>query len=396
MNLLLSRINNTYDYRIELAVEKDEELELNYSFLYSSIVGTEAKKVRKFIVKSFSFDNVSDLGNSEVKYYLTIEGEIDYFLPRFTIPSIYYTPSLCFNNFINHYHENEAEEKFNSIFQDRFILKDVDIKTKDEEYGKFYKITDFCFKGEYITEENNTPIRIYNMPSIYINYCNLIGKKSNLFLKDIYKMDSTYLFDCENTLDRIPNLIKKFSIPYFTDNDFKIKDIKFNGPSLIVFWQSGDKTVVTLSDNVEYDVEKAIAFAFMKKALSRGNTSNKERSIDNICNILIDKYKEEKEDIEKEIKRVEYKKKSGKLCLGIYPDLTYKWNIVKKEHLNENIEYNKVFRPGRAYYIEGERIINGITIDSDDSEAEKYDRVAKEFFDKAKDWDRTKYSTKYI
>lgn len=50
-------------------------------------------------------------------------------------------------------------------------------------------------------------------------------------------------------------------------NTFEIKDILVNGPATIVFWKDGTKTVVQCGSTETYDVEKAVAMCFMKKAL---------------------------------------------------------------------------------------------------------------------------------
>lgn len=50
-------------------------------------------------------------------------------------------------------------------------------------------------------------------------------------------------------------------------NSFEVKDILVNGPATIVFWEDGTKTVVQCGSTETYDVEKAVAMCFMKKAL---------------------------------------------------------------------------------------------------------------------------------
>lgn len=50
-------------------------------------------------------------------------------------------------------------------------------------------------------------------------------------------------------------------------NTFEVKDILVNGPATIVFWADGTKTVVKCGPMDLYDVEKAVAMCFMKKAL---------------------------------------------------------------------------------------------------------------------------------
>ena len=46
----------------------------------------------------------------------------------------------------------------------------------------------------------------------------------------------------------------------------KIKNVIFNNPATIVFWEDGTKTVVKC-ENEEFDKEKGLAMAFMKKML---------------------------------------------------------------------------------------------------------------------------------
>lgn len=50
-------------------------------------------------------------------------------------------------------------------------------------------------------------------------------------------------------------------------NSFEVKDILVNGPATIVFWADGTKTVVKCRPDDSYDIEKAVAMCFMKKAL---------------------------------------------------------------------------------------------------------------------------------
>lgn len=65
-------------------------------------------------------------------------------------------------------------------------------------------------------------------------------------------------------------------------NTFEIKDILVNGPATIVFWADGTKTVVKCGPDDSYDVEKAVAMCFMKKALG-------SRSMHKIFNLAEDR-----------------------------------------------------------------------------------------------------------
>ncbi|MEI3356650.1 MAG: hypothetical protein V8R81_06515 [Clostridia bacterium] len=66
------------------------------------------------------------------------------------------------------------------------------------------------------------------------------------------------------------------------------------------------------------------------------------------------------------------------LTLGIYPDHSYKYNVVRDEDLEEHIIYNQAFRPGRLLYIDGKRIYNGLIKQEFLAE---YDEIAKKFYE---------------
>lgn len=54
----------------------------------------------------------------------------------------------------------------------------------------------------------------------------------------------------------------------------KIKDVIYNDPATIVFWEDGTKTVVKCK-NEKFDPEKGLAMAFSKKMLgNKGNYYN--------------------------------------------------------------------------------------------------------------------------
>ena len=55
----------------------------------------------------------------------------------------------------------------------------------------------------------------------------------------------------------------------------KIKDVIYNDPATIVFWEDGTKTVVKCKFNEKFDPEKGLAMAFSKKMLgNKGNYYN--------------------------------------------------------------------------------------------------------------------------
>ena len=58
----------------------------------------------------------------------------------------------------------------------------------------------------------------------------------------------------------------------------EIKNVIFNDPATIVFWEDGTKTVVKCQDGDKFDPEKGLAMAIAKKAYgNKGNYCNKMR-----------------------------------------------------------------------------------------------------------------------
>lgn len=68
-----------------------------------------------------------------------------------------------------------------------------------------------------------------------------------------------------------------------------IKEVKFNPPATIIFWKDGTKTVVKCQENEEYDPEKGLAMAIVKKQL--GNNGHYYTML---RKWLPDEYKKEK------------------------------------------------------------------------------------------------------
>lgn len=51
------------------------------------------------------------------------------------------------------------------------------------------------------------------------------------------------------------------------------------------------------------------------------------------------------------------------ITIGIYPNGDYKVNGVLPEHLQDHIEYNKIYRFGRALMVDGELVYGGVSED---------------------------------
>lgn len=61
--------------------------------------------------------------------------------------------------------------------------------------------------------------------------------------------------------------------------------------------------------------------------------------------------------------------------VGVYKNNQFKTNIVKEEHLESHIEYNKTFRFGRGLFVDGKCVNKGYLSDEQVAEWEK--RIAE-------------------
>lgn len=70
--------------------------------------------------------------------------------------------------------------------------------------------------------------------------------------------------------------------------NFKIKDVIFNDPATVIFWEDGEKTVVQCQDGEEFDPEKGLAMAISKRIFG-----NKHAYYD-VFKKFVGKYKKKK------------------------------------------------------------------------------------------------------
>ncbi len=77
----------------------------------------------------------------------------------------------------------------------------------------------------------------------------------------------------DNMNTNYSDMYKKGSL--FGMNGLRIKNVIFNEPATVVYWDDGDKTVVKCGKGEQCDPEKGLAMAISKKALgNRGNYFN--------------------------------------------------------------------------------------------------------------------------
>ena len=95
------------------------------------------------------------------------------------------------------------------------------------------------------------------------NERNTIILRNKIERRNEMPVEGASYFDYSNLF-----IVKTRSIP-------AIKNVIFNEPATIVFWEDGSKTVVKCQDGDIYDSEKGLAMAISKKALgNHGNYCN--------------------------------------------------------------------------------------------------------------------------
>lgn len=83
-------------------------------------------------------------------------------------------------------------------------------------------------------------------------------------------VDIDVKFTSRSTTDNKKKLVDEFETKQSTARRIKIKDVIFSDPATVVFWSDGTKTVVKTRGGEEYDKEKGLAMAIVKKL--SGNT----------------------------------------------------------------------------------------------------------------------------
>ena len=82
------------------------------------------------------------------------------------------------------------------------------------------------------------------------------------------------------------------------------------------------------------------------------------------------------------------------LTIGIYNNRQWKHNVVAEEDLQSHIEYNKTWRPGRIFYVDGKRVHNGMI---KEEYLKEYDALEKKIRTEIlRDVNMSKVTTPYV
>lgn len=106
----------------------------------------------------------------------------------------------------------------------------------------------------------------------------------------------------DNNMERSRTDYSKLSSKYRSKSTcLKIKNVIFNPPATIVFWDDGTKTVVKCQNEI-FDPEKGLAMAFMKNALgNNGNYFNTVKKWAEKYDVFEATLREALKEVEKEI-----------------------------------------------------------------------------------------------
>lgn len=86
-------------------------------------------------------------------------------------------------------------------------------------------------------------------------------------------IDIDVTFTSCSTTDKkkeVKNSVNSFATKQSTNRRVKIRDVIFSDPATVIFWSDDTKTVVKTRGGEEYDKEKGLAMAIIKKIT--GNT----------------------------------------------------------------------------------------------------------------------------
>lgn len=128
---------------------------------------------------------------------------------------------------------------------------DITFSTKDYKYRKKQTLQDYDLYG-----------RNWRM-SVDARLQNIFAEVIRAFGLDTDRVDYNRMYT--STAELFDFKFKLYDTP-------SIKNVIFNDPATIVFWNDGTKTVVNAQDGDIFDPEKGLAMAISKKAL--GNKGN--------------------------------------------------------------------------------------------------------------------------
>lgn len=164
---------------------------------------------------------------------------------------------------------NYIRDKFRDFAKDRGIFYTVDgdlerysviiiFRNRSNKEMSLYEIRLDCDLEDIDMAIRNIKCDINNHAWVWEN----MARKHTVDYSEMYNIDVAALHP--KTFAEAFNF-KPHSIP-------SIKNVIFNDPATIVFWNDGTKTIVKAQDGDIFDSEKGLAMAISKKAL--GNKGN--------------------------------------------------------------------------------------------------------------------------
>lgn len=197
------------------------------------------------------------------------------------------------NEFLVFLRENEitfeATDCSYDYLNQKFVFKCEMDETEERvartliEYNKFNKLdvaSTYSDKERFYNGCKNC-VRENNADLITCTYCRATSR--SLYERRTEVNNLPLMYDSEHHPDDLP--IIKF---HSNKNDFRhicipeIKELVFNDPATIIFWEDGTKTVVKAQNGEAFDKEKGFCMAIVKKLF--GNEGNYYNIVDKWIN----------------------------------------------------------------------------------------------------------------
>lgn len=158
-----------------------------------------------------------------------------------------------------------------------------DVGIKDKTIKRHVATLNYLKELKELKEKIDNPTTQVIVADAYNDEYNVYRRcNANHFLVDLPAWQKPYIDHLKDLLNNQYGRLDVASMHPFTpkQKDRKIKKVEFNGPATIIFWEDDTKTVVKNYDSSEYDREKGILYAVLKKLATKKEYNDILRTID--------------------------------------------------------------------------------------------------------------------
>lgn len=230
-------------------------------------------EIKRIINKEFKRDFQKFIYecNVRTKYTLASSYIFSDFMAILNKPCYKYINNDGVGNFVSAFEKLKSYELDNGI--DLGIVLSSDINTNEFDrvsiilHGKYKNYVNLG-QSIYVNIDDDylfTTI-VYRLTEFFEEFFKE-ARKANLLYEGDWDYNYNYIFRPMMCSVPFENAIVRMSMPEDKKEGEKmveIKDVKFNGPATVIFWDDGTKTVVKCQGEV-FDKEKGLAMAICKK-----------------------------------------------------------------------------------------------------------------------------------